>query len=446
MKQVKQPHVTKMRIPMTSPKLLHPAFDVRNDVVSVGFSVEGATDEGRKTAGSLFVASVGGVADRFGVRTHDLNGRTLRYWEPIASLPRLEDHWSAQDVHDFVQTQQCLDGRQLYDRHVQTWQRHVDFDERGKHVIAVCWGVMTYVYPLFPAVPYLHFLGAKGTGKSQALDLLQQLARHGDKSRITAPALGDLIEAWRVTPLYDQADNMSLEHVDLFADSYRAGARRAVVDMDRRGQPFRFETFGPKALAGTRFLNEDLADRVIVIGTSPAGRQLPQVRPGDDDLRQLRWDCYRWALRQGADVRKVRPLTDSTWPGLAEFADRQRELWLPIECIMEALDVPEDDRDAARKHYRRSRSATVAELPEQQVELLRVLRAGVGEEESWKVESKKLLPMMGPDTTPQGLGVLLRTLGVLSKEPKRTAKNRGRIYIIDGEVVRSLCNRYGITE
>src|SRR5690242_428346 len=109
--------------------------------------------------------------------------------------------------------------------------------------------MMTYVYLLFPSVPFLHVLGPKGTGKSQVLDVLQSVVRAGYKGRVTVAATGDMIEAARITPLFDQTDSLATDMVDMLADSYRDGAKRTVVNMEHRGVPLQFSTFGPKAFA-----------------------------------------------------------------------------------------------------------------------------------------------------------------------------------------------------
>jgi hypothetical protein len=444
-----------LRVLPEKPDLLHPAFDIRGDVISYGFTVDGATENGHKRTTTLHLVGVdGSQVGSFGGSHGEACGRTLRCWDTDNALPPLDDQWDRRALIKFMSDPACLSGADLYHQLMSAWRDRVEFDHDGKYVIVLCWGLMTYFYLLFPSVPFLHFLGGKNTGKSQTLDVMQQLARQGHKSRTTPAATGDLIQSRRVTVLFDQADNLKPEHVDMFADSYRAGARRTIVDFDNRGSPQDFDTFGPKAFAGTKYLDEDLADRAILIPTTPASRNLIPAAPGDVELTRLRCECYKWALKNANGICDLTPFRNPNWAALGAYWGRQRDLWLPIECIMEALGVPDQDRDAARDHYRRSQSNTKAELPDDKHALLQVLLGSAPEGSTWTVKRSLLLAGVqdlepdGPDESdwnPKKIGKTLKTLGVLTAAPKRTEGNRDRLYAIDGVRVRSLCDRYGIT-
>ena len=433
----------KYDVPKKAPDLIHPAFDIRPDLISFGFEVEVTSDDGTLKRKPIFVFGDGttvemGTGTKFAVDGTSYERRRHK------RLPLLDDQWERLNLFDFCDDPQCLAPRRLYHEIRASWERHLDFDDDGEFVIVACWTALTYVYRLFPAVPYLHFLGPKGCGKSQALDLDEMITRRGHKSRVTPAVLGDLIEAWRVTPLFDQSDNLTPEHVDLFASSYRVGAKRTIVDMDNRGVPMEFDLFGPKAFAGTQYLDEDLADRAILITMSPAARQVAPVVPTDPTFARLRAECYRWAMLNGPGITQCKPFRPS-WPPLAEFTDRQRELWLPMECMMEVLDVPETEREAARDYYRRSQTATKAELPEDQAELLTVIRDLVGDDAELTITSTELAAHLSILWDKRVTGRLLSSLNLVLKN-ERAASRRERIYVLDGATVRSKCARFGLTE
>ena len=434
--------------------LYHSAFDIRDDVLVVGFEVE-QPENGTLRREILHVVSVPGAVFPFEGSQARGGGKVVRVLDAHGALPLIDVEIRGATLTAFLKKPVALPGRQLYDRLMTKLHKHVDFDHDGKYVIVVAWGVMTYVYPLFSSLPYLSFLGAKGTGKSQSLDLLAQLVRSGYKSHATAAVIGDLIQSRRPTLLLDQADNLTPEHVDLLADGYRAGARRAIVDMDHRGQPREFEIFGPKVFAGTTFLDEDLADRAILITTSPAARPVEPIAPGDEDATELREESYKWAWLNFYKLQALPPFSDPAWHGLAPYRSRQRDLWLPIEVMMEALNVPEVDRKAAREYYARSQTSTKAELPEHHSHLLRVLVQVVGGQETAEVTSTVLLERISPSDetafedpdrwTPQRLGRALKSLNVLLAN-QRTNDHKERRYIIDGEAVRSTAKRYSLTD
>ena len=438
----------------TRVKPFHPAFDIRDDVMVVGYDVE--RPEHKTIVRKPFhIVSVGGKVEWFEGDETNLDGRLIRLLSLTGPLPLIDVEVSRSALIRFIQDAKALSERELYDRLIEKVNRHLDFAHRGQYVIVVAWTVMTYVYPLFTSLPYLHLLGAKNTGKSQALDLLAQVARSGLKTRATAAVIGDLIEAARPTLLFDQADNLTDEHINLLADSYRAGATRTLVVFDSRGerQARTYETFGPKVFAGTTALDEDLADRAILITTSPATRIVEAIAPGDKEARDLRSELYKWAFVNFLKLSGVAPFTDRDWAPLGAYKGRQRDLWRPIETIMEVLDVPEVDREAAREYYGRSQAATTAELREDHVQLLKLLLRIVGEEPSAEVSSTQLLTQLGSDVydfddpfgwSPQKLGVALRTLNVLKSKARTTTRNERR-YVIDGEAVRETARRYGVT-
>src|SRR5690348_278520 len=138
-------------------QLLHPAIDVQGDLLSYGF---------RSPGGNVHVVSEGGKIVGSSELRAQLGDRTVQWEQRKGSLVRLDDQWNREDLRQFLAAPAALSGRALYDKHRAAWQKHVDLDHPGKCVILVCWGLMTYVYPTFSSLPFLHFLGPKGTGKS----------------------------------------------------------------------------------------------------------------------------------------------------------------------------------------------------------------------------------------------------------------------------------------
>lgn len=427
-------------------RLLHPAFDVQEDLLTYGFGTP---------RGNVHVLSDGGKIVASAELRVQLQDRVMQYQPPQGMLARLDDQWNREDLRRFIESPTALTGRELYERLNAAWRKHVDLDHEGKYVILVCWHVMTYLYPVFSSVPFLHLLGPKGTGKSQTLDLLAALSRDGYKSRATSAVVGDLIQSRRVTLLFDQANSMSPEHVDLFADSYRARARRTIVDMNKRGEPQEFETFGPKAFAGIEALDADLADRTILITTTPTALTLEPVVLDDPQLAELRAQTYRWALVNYWKLRAVAEMLGrdsrvvaSVYPELYAYHGRQRDLWLPIEAVMEMLEVPPEDREAARHYYQRSQTATMAELPGDHVELLHVLLDIVGQRANVTSTSRQILDGLeqrGAKWSAQKFGLALKTLNVCVERRRSTGRDQ-REYLIDGDAVRSLADRYGLQD
>ncbi len=450
---------TSVILPPLPGLLLHPVLDVRPEVMSLGFSVQ--QEQGNKVVSKPFhIASDGRrVKPVKEAGEQVLAGQSLRYQEGGA-LPDLDAQWPREDFVAFMADPRCPNSGDLYRDLMTKVRTHVELDHEGKYVILACWIVLTYVYPLFPAVPFLHIVGPKGTGKTQLLEVLEQLVRNAHRAAITRALTGDMMEYHRPTLLTDQVDHLPPELSDTLAASYRYGSRRSVTNTDDRTKPLTFGTFGPKALAGTEALPVDLRDRAIVLTTVPARVILAPVPPEDSECAHIRGKCYAWALlsfwKLPALLDTMRETAGSAllrevWPGLASYQGRQHELWLPMEVLMEALRVPEADREQARDYYQRSQAATKAELREDHIELLELLCHLVGGDATLEITSTRLLEQLSDDEdengrplwTPLKLGMALRTLTVL-KRNERTVTRDERRYVIDGNAVRSLAERYGL--
>ena len=428
--------------------IVHPAFEFRRQFVLVSFTERTIKDRQVVDQTIRVVRGLGEESELI---------ETLKDPSPVVRIgtcdyvvdtrfqspPFLDDQWSRADVEEFLGTGQAPVGHQLYEELLEAIQRHVDLAERGAYVILAVFPALTFTYPAFAAVPFPLLLGPKDTGKSQTLDVLRQLCRCGDKSRPTGASLGDKIESQRVTWLVDQANRLTEELIEILVDSYRAGAARTVTDVEHRGRPFRFETFGPKAFAAHRDFDPDLRDRCIQITMAPATRRVEPLLAEDQRLQQLRWQLYRFTLRNFHKLYRTRAYQNREEVGrILGFQDRELELWWPFEVLMEWMDVPEEDREAARAFYRASLPSTKAELDEGTKELLSALRSlSNGSKDDFPVRSdelvRKLSNIIDGEWTESRIGSRLKDHGlVASKNRPYVNGKRVTAWVINAELLR----------
>lgn len=360
-------------------QIIHPAFEIRPGLILFRFVDRSYDDKTGKVEERRIYIGRGKRRPFKGIGPiqYEHNGAKLVIDSKYDYPPHLTDQWSRTDLDDFVANPGAtIDAQTLFDELRSAVDRHVDLGHKGASCILAVWAALTFVYPIFPAVPFLLFLGAKQTGKSQALDVLAELCRCGHKSRSTAAALGDLIETQRVTPLLDQAGLLPDELLQVVIESYRRGATRTVTDVDKRGNPHRFKTFGPKAFAAHRGFDPDLLDRCILLPMAPATRSVEALLADDDRLERLRWQMYRFAIKNAAGLYRLPVFNDRTAVSERVGLDgRALELWWPLEVMFDWLDVPGHDREAAREFYRGSIPSTKAELDDCGREVLRALQA-----------------------------------------------------------------------
>ena len=435
--------------------IIHPAYELRRDLIAIGFTVLGVDEEkhlvvenrlrvirlgrARKACKSTAQGSV-----KIGSTTHWIDNR---YNHP----PRAKDQWSESDIADFLGNQKALKGPNLYRELKSAVMRHADLGEEGAYVIVAVWPLLSFTYLVFPAVLFLLFLGPKETGKTQTLDLLARLCRCGHKSRPTAASLGDMIESQRATWLIDQANHLKYELREILVDSYRAGASRTITDMDQRGRPHRFETYAPKAFAAHANFDEDLLDRCVLITMVPAARAVEQILAHDGRLDVLRWQSYHYVVKHFPRLFKL-----TTPEHRAETGERlglngrQLELWWPMEVLFEWLEIPKQDREAARAFFRNSTQSTKAMLPQGDEALLRTLAAlANGRGDTMELSRDELEEaLMASEKMPPSASWLGRRLRdqslVLGSRRERSKKGRPTVWRINLQRLEQLCSAWKI--
>ncbi|MGQ9697160.1 MAG: toprim domain-containing protein [Armatimonadota bacterium] len=215
-------------------------------------------------------------------------------------------------------------------------------DEYVYDVLAL-WVMMSYVYMVFDAVPYLALTGTKEAGKTRTLELLAALAFNAMKvSSISAASLYRTIELTRSVVLFDEGDVIAItqrkqEGVDdrlaAILDGYKWQGH--VVRCDREGVEIRlFSTYAPKAFASMFGLPDTVVSRAIVVNNMrhPVNVKLGTLVFAREERRfqVLCNKLYCWGLENALKIAGVREQVDEDMLGVR---DREFELWHPLYCI-----------------------------------------------------------------------------------------------------------------
>lgn len=421
------------------PTRVHPVFELRQEILILGFSetCPKSTGDGFEDKRITVVCSDGEVGFRDGKwSSHRKSGALYVPDRRYDSAPAVEDEWPGFDA--FRQSPKARPGHELYLDLKEAVHRHSDV-EPGAEVILATWPVITYVYPIFPAIAFLLLLGPKGTGKTETLRVLEQIVRSGYRAITTAAGIGDLIQSRRATLLLDQAGGLYPDTMNLLVDSYKRGAKRTVVDERERGRPHEFETYGPKAFAAHRSFDEDLLDRCIQISLLPTKRSLEPLQAGDDRLGLLRADLYAFAAVNFHWLFKC-----SAFLGRQEIAratgldTRPLELWWPFTVVFEWMGVPEEDAEAALAFFKQSLPSTTAELPDKERGILeKLLALDVGKSDSI-VTSDQVSPSYL-------VGRVLKDHSLI-KAKRRVTKPSGKVteWTIDADRLERLATAWGL--
>lgn len=223
--------------------------------------------------------------------------------------------------------------------------------------LMVLYAIFTYVFMGFDGVPYIHFRGEKGTGKSTSMDLMSYLCFNTmGCSSLSEPILFRMAHCTRPTlmvaeseKLDNPAPNSSYDAIlSVCLEGYANSANAAVyrcntVDITEADL---FKTYGPRVFGSIKALKDTLTDRSITIHcrtTEPEYLQKLKAwaatkRYREKALEDIRSRCRVWALTQFRTLRDEfdKTVEDKTW--VLELSGRAKEIYQPLLALAMVLD------------------------------------------------------------------------------------------------------------
>lgn len=251
-----------------------------------------------------------------------LNGRTRWPQERLKSF--LEYREAPPSIHE------------IYARLVTLFEKYLEFGNTTESKAIALWTMMTYVHPLFPAVPYAKLEGPRGSGKSKLCTLIANTAFNAVyASSLTPAAVFRIVHGSRSTLVGDEMEGLARnpQMTTLLNAGYKRGS--FVVRAGAKGQLASFDSFSPKVLASIEPVSDTLASRTIMIRLAPgrdASRSRLAVTEDGEDWGGLRAGLYAWALT-GWEAVIATPKPEI--PGLA---NRAVELWSPLLTLAAAIE------------------------------------------------------------------------------------------------------------
>lgn len=218
----------------------------------------------------------------------------------------------------------------------------------GTVAMLACWSILSYVFPVFDAVPYLAVGGPAHSGKSRVFETLSEVVlRPFNTSNVSNPALFRCLDAFGGVALLDEAERLRetrSPEVQELLSSLLAGykrngvATRCEATGDGQFVMRHFSVFGPKALAAINELPLTLATRCLPVPMfrSPPGSMKPRLRVEADreQWQMLRDALHILALEHGSEWLAL-PAKQDVVP---EMSGRNFELWQPLLSIAAWLE------------------------------------------------------------------------------------------------------------
>ena len=144
-----------------------------------------------------------------------------------------------------------------------TLQRYLWFRDSRTHLVLSTVILSTYVAALSTVAPYVFLVGAKGTGKTLILELLEAICFNAQLTIPTRPSLYRLTEFYAATLLIDEV-RKSIEPSTLSV--LKTGYKKSGAVTVTEGRiPRPYSTYGVKVFAGTKGYDDELLDRGIAI-------------------------------------------------------------------------------------------------------------------------------------------------------------------------------------
>ena len=306
--------------------------------------------EGRPTAQwVMYLRWAGGSRKRAGLSDSLIlpNGGQRLWLHPVPGQPAAGHSapWSARARKAWLAGEAAPHPAEVFEQILERIAHHLEFPRESEKGIAATlglWAMFTYVYPAWPAVPYLYLGGPLGSGKSHVFEVLARLAfRPLRSSNLSAAALFRTLHERGGTLMYDEAERLRektgdiSETLSMLLAGYKRGGRATRLEPlgDGRFKTMEFDVFGPKAMACIAGLPPALASRAISVMMFRAGPDSPKPRRRLDAdpgwWQAIRDDLHALALEHGAD-----------WLALSERSDvcpkmggRQYELWQPLLAL-----------------------------------------------------------------------------------------------------------------
>lgn len=360
-------------------KTVHPSLDIQDNILFLGFSDKEMDLENKKFQNKNHHLIA--ISDDINKKTDisiihqgqfEHNG-IVYIFEPSSDnkdrkLVKLSDRWSKDLMYE-SKYNFSVDKYGLYYKMKERLKAHLKFEFDIEYDLIVSWIIMTYFYPLFPAIPYLHIKAVKESGKSTTLDSIKQTAFNSSKESATFASMRDKIDGQRSTFIVDQADNhlgtnSNNNMIDIFTDSYKksGGKVSKMVEEKRKQVAVDFDTYSPKVFASAKELNQDLRDRCIQIQLIRSMENLSYLDTDSPIWLELRDGLYKLLISEFQNIKLEYTKLHAKYTNNNEITGRKLELWLPIETIMNMVGVDNEITTEAKRYFLRKSKNTGARL------------------------------------------------------------------------------------
>lgn len=308
--------------------------------------------------------------------------------------------------------------------------------------------IFYWVYDRFPFIPYVHFMGRTGTGKTTAMEVLGSVCyKPIDASgAITLASIFRVISEWRGTLLIDEFAPGGDGYREMLSLLKSGVSDRAVlrVEGEKKREVKAYIVKSPKLFTSEKPIHDvGLRSRVIEVRMEKNTKRIPLYRQKDflDEAQELRNKLLLWRFRKLSKI----DLTEIKYgfKALKGFDGRTQQVITPIyymaneEARKDIVDFAKEQEAETLRDRREAVDGQVFQIIMDKLTSTSQVTLSMVFEELTKTEKNKYL-------TPRKLGNIVRKL--LGIDIERRGHENVRVLILEGreEKLRDLGEYYGV--
>lgn len=304
-----------------------------------------------------------------------------------------------------------------------------------------------WVYDKFPFIPYLHFMGRTGTGKSTAMEVVGNICyKTIDVSgSITMSSIFRIATEWKGTLMLDEFLPNGDAYAEMLSLLKSGVSDRAVLRVEgekqRKVTPYLIKS--PKLFTSEKpVLDAGLRSRVIEVRMNKNRKRLPLYRTGNfgNEAVSLRNKLLLWRLR---NLNKIN--LDNILYGFKElqgFDGRVQQVITPI-YYMADTEARKEIEEFAKQQQQETMKERLESLHGQVFEVI----LGFFDQAltpSLSQIAEKINPNLKYDLTEKKLGIIVRK--ELGYEIRRAGLSGNSIVFENEELTAELKEYYGLVE
>lgn len=299
---------------------------------------------------TLVIREDGTVFRNYGGTWSDSDREELEFNVNLNVVPPARHLWSTKSVKAFLSGKrpQPVD---VFRRIYEVVDHYIDFnehlvDQRAMSELIACYIIATWCLDAFQTMPLLWVNGENGSGKSQLLSTITQMAFLGEvaRSQSTFASLRDALD-YGATIAIDDADEAAPDLLAILLASNRRGSVVTFKEQETTS-PAGWRTqhvncFGPRLFTSICLPHSTLNSHTIVIPLRRSGdefktnRMVEATEGWPHDRQKIIDDLWAVALSHLPTIRRFAgtKLSDET-----DFTSRRFARWQPILAIAAWLD------------------------------------------------------------------------------------------------------------